>query len=99
MGYIKVQVSDQVESKFRQAAMKKFGYAKGALSSAAEKALLEWSDKELDREEVSKSIHDAGIKDLVSEIEGVLKHVKGKGSVELQHEAWRLRSKRALGAP
>ena len=26
MGYIKVQVSDQAEKKFRQAAMKRFGY-------------------------------------------------------------------------
>ena len=98
MGYIKVQVSDQVEKKFRKAAMKKFGYAKGALSSAAEKALLEWSDKETAREEVSRIIHDAGISSIVSEIEGVLKHVKGKTSVELQHEANKIRAQSALGA-
>ncbi|MGH9876470.1 MAG: hypothetical protein ACRD38_07405 [Nitrososphaerales archaeon] len=98
MGYIKVQVSDQAEKKFRKAAMKKFGYAKGALSSAAEKALLEWSDKELVREEVSRIILDAGIGNIVSEIKGVLKHVKSKTSVELQHEANKIRIRRALGA-
>ncbi|MFY3740026.1 MAG: hypothetical protein HMLIMOIP_000451 [Candidatus Nitrosomirales archaeon] len=98
MGYIKVQVSEQAESKFRQAAMKKFGYVKGALSLAAEKALLEWSDKELAKEEVSRIIHDAGIGNIVSEIEGILKHVKGKTSVELQHEAGKIRAQRALGA-
>lgn len=98
MGYIKVQVSDKAEKKFREAAMKKFGYAKGALSQAAEKALQEWSDKELAKEEVSKIIEDSGISGMVSEIKGVLKHVKGKTSVQLQHEAGKIRARRALGA-
>lgn len=98
MGHIKVQLSEQAEKKFRQAAMKRFGYTKGALSLAAEKALLEWSDKELAKEEVSKIIHDAGISSIVSEIKDVLKHVKGKTSVELQHEASKIRAKRTLGA-
>lgn len=98
MGYIKVRVSDQVERKFRQAAMKRFGYAKGALSLAAEKALLEWCDKGLANEEVSKVIRNARISGMVSEIKGVLNHVKGKTSVELQHEANEIRAKRALGA-
>jgi histone H3/H4 len=78
--------------------MKKFGYTKGALSLAAEKALLEWSDNELADEEVRRLIKDAGIGSVVSEIEGILKHVKGKTSVELQHEASKIRAKRALGA-
>lgn len=98
MGYIKVQVSDDAEKKFRQAAMKRFGYSKGALSKAAEKALAEWSDKELAKEEVSRLVDEAGIKGIVSEIRGVLTHVKGKSSVELQHEASRMRAKRASGA-
>jgi len=71
---------------------------KGALSLAAEKALMEWSDKELAKEEVSKMIQDAGITSITSVIEGVLKNVKGKTSVELQHEAGKIRAKRALGA-
>jgi len=98
MGYIKIQISDQTEKKFRQAAMKRFGYAKGALSLAAEKALQEWGNKELAKEEVDKIIQDAGISSIVSEIEGILKHVKGKTSVELQHEASKIRAERALGA-
>ena len=87
MGHIKFQLSDQAEKKFRQAATKKFGNVKGALSLAAEKALLEWSDKELAKDKVNMIIHDAGIDSIVSEIEGVLKHVKNKTSVELQHDA------------
>ncbi len=98
MAYIKVRLSDQAEKKFRQAAMRRFGYTKGALSLAAEKALMEWSNKELRGEELSRIIHDAGINGIVSEIEGILKHVKGKTSVELQHEAGNIRAKRALGA-
>lgn len=98
MGYIKVQVSDKAEKKFREAAMKKFGYTKGALSQAAEKALQEWSDKELAKEEVRKIIEDSGITSIASEIKGVLKHVKGKTSVQLQHEAGKIRARRALGA-
>ncbi len=99
MGYIKVRIPDQAEKKFRRTAMKKFGYTKGALSLAAEKALIEWCDKELQEEELSKIIRDAGIKSVVSEIKGILKHVKGKTSVELQHEASKIRAKHALGVP
>jgi hypothetical protein len=97
MAYIKVKVSGEAERKFRQAAMKRFGYTKGALSLAAEKALTEWSEKELQKEELSNLIRDAGIRDIVSEIKGVLKHVKGKTSVRLQHEASKIRAKRTLG--
>ena len=97
MGYVKVKVSEEAERKFRRAAMKRFGYTKGALSLAAEKALTEWSEKELQKEELSNLIRDAGIGDIVSEIEGVLKHVKGKTSVQLQHEASKIRAKRMLG--
>ncbi len=98
MGYIKVRLPDQAEKKFRQAAMRKFGYTKGALSLAAEKALREWSDKELSEKETSEIIRDAGINNIVSEIKDILKHVKEKTSVELQREAGKIRAKRALGA-
>nr|MDO8043851.1 hypothetical protein [Candidatus Baldrarchaeota archaeon] len=42
MGSIKVNVSDDVEKRFRMLAMRLFGYGKGALSVAAEKAFSEW---------------------------------------------------------
>lgn len=88
---IKVQLSEETERKFREAAMRRFGYAKGALSLAAEKALSNWVSKERD---LNTLVADIG--DPVDAIEGLLAHVKN-GSVELQHEATKIRARRALG--
>lgn len=41
MGELKIKISDEVEKRFREYALKKYGYRKGALSAAAEKALME----------------------------------------------------------
>ncbi|MBI2172829.1 MAG: hypothetical protein HYT73_01295 [Candidatus Aenigmarchaeota archaeon] len=40
MGELKLKVSDNVEKKFREYALKRFGYRKGAFSEAAEIALI-----------------------------------------------------------
>lgn len=42
MAGIRFQITDELEKKFREAAMKRFGYGKGALSLAAEEALSRW---------------------------------------------------------
>ncbi len=42
MGEIRGIVKDEAEEKFRQLAMKKFGYGKGSLSKALEEALCAW---------------------------------------------------------
>jgi hypothetical protein len=39
---LRVQINPKVEEKFREAAMRRFGYGKGALSKAAEEAILKW---------------------------------------------------------
>lgn len=79
MGEIKIKIEDRVERLFRKLAMRKFGYQKGALSEAAEEAIVEWAaSNEEERNEVA---------DPIEEIYGLLKNVK-KSSVELQHEAW-----------
>ena len=87
---IKVQLSEETEKRFRQAAMRRFGYGKGALSLAAERALSDWARRERETARILTSIGDP-----VSAIEGLLSHVK-KGSVELQHEAGKIRARRAL---
>ncbi|HUI00478.1 MAG TPA: hypothetical protein VLX56_02470 [Nitrososphaerales archaeon] len=89
MGSIKVVIGDGVEKEFRRVAMKRYGYGKGALSEAAEAALSEWSS----REDTEVSL-PPGLEDPASAIEGLLKHVKAS-SVELQHEATKIRVKRA----
>ena len=45
MGEIKVKVSDETEKKFRQAAMARFGYCRGSISTAAENAFSEWANE------------------------------------------------------
>ena len=42
MGEIRGIVASDAEEKFRQLAMKKFGYGKGSLSKALEEALQTW---------------------------------------------------------
>jgi hypothetical protein len=90
MPSIKVQLSEQTERKFREAAMRHFGYGKGALSLAAERALSDWAARE---RKVERLLADIG--DPLDAIEGVLVHVK-KGAVQLQHEATEIRARRAL---
>jgi len=90
MGSIKVQVSEETEKRFRETAMRHFGFEKGSLSLAAERAFLDWS---LRMKKVEKFITD--VKDPASEIRGILSHVK-KTSVELQHEASKIRAEKAI---
>lgn len=50
MGEIKVSVPDEKEEKFRKAAMKVFGRKRGSISKAAEKAMEEWAEKQLEED-------------------------------------------------
>jgi len=90
MGGIKVYISDDVERKFREAAMRLYGYGRGSLSTASEKAILAWLSQVSEVMSVAESIEDP-----VEAIYGMLSHVKRTG-VELQHEAREIRAKRAL---
>ncbi len=80
MGYLKIKLPDSVEESFRKAAMRRFGYQKGAISKAAQEALEKWATQHLKIEE------ETG--DPIEAIAGIIKHTK-KTSVELQHEAWK----------
>ncbi len=82
-------VRDEAERRFRRVAMGRYGYGRGALSEAAEAALSEWSsgeDTEVDL--------PSGLEDPVSAIEGLLASTRAT-SVELQHDARRIRVRRA----
>ena len=74
---LRVQIDPKLENKFREAAMKKFGYGKGALSKAAEEAILNWVSCEKET-----PIFEG---DPVKAIEGLLKDID-VDSVKLQHE-------------
>jgi bifunctional pyridoxal-dependent enzyme with beta-cystathionase and maltose regulon repressor activities len=79
MGEIKIKISDEIERKFREMAMKNFGYSKGSISQAAQKAIADW---------IVTNIKIEIIEDPIKSISGLMKKVK-KTSLELQHEAWK----------
>ena len=92
MGEIKVKVSDETERKFREAAMRTFGYGKGSISAASEKAFSDWVGQN-EMVDIREIAYKEGITDPVKTIKGALKHVK-KTSVELQHDASKIRAER-----
>lgn len=74
---LRVKINQNLERKFRETAMKKFGYGKGALSKAAEEALLKW---------ISTVESETFEGDPVEAIDGLLSDIN-MDSVTLQHEA------------
>ncbi len=83
---LRVSVDEKLELRFRELAMKRFKYSKGALSRALEEAIIKWiSDVE------SEEFIFEG--DPVEAIDGLLSDVD-VDSVELQHrvkDIWVLR--------
>ena len=71
------QGKEEVEKRFREAAMKKFGYGKGSLSRAAEEALQKWLLSVSGEEIVFEG-------DPVEALDGLIAGVD-LDSVELQH--------------
>jgi hypothetical protein len=88
---IKVYISDEVERKFRETAMKLYGYGKGSLSIASEKALSQWVSNMYEVIEIVDTIEDP-----LDAISGLLKGIDTDG-VELQHAAANIRKGEARG--
>ncbi|MEM2897290.1 MAG: hypothetical protein QW265_00740 [Candidatus Bathyarchaeia archaeon] len=76
---MKVQIDEEIERRFRELAMKKFGFGKGSLSEAAQEALLRWIS-EVEKEFVEFE------GDPIEAIDGLLADVK-IDSLKLQHKA------------
>ena len=85
---LRVQVNNKLEQRFREAAMRRFGYGKGALSKAAEEAIQNWIST-IENETLTFE------GDPVEAIEGLLKDVN-VDSVTLQHETQKLWAKKVL---
>lgn len=74
---LKIEFNDEFERKFRELAMRKYGFYKGSLKKASEEALSSW----MKLEEKLPSVKQ------VKSIRGIMEHLKGKySSVELQHD-------------
>ena len=63
MTEIKAYLSDEVDKNIREAAMKKFGYRRGSISSAIEEAAIQWLLKEGRIDGMLAAIKDAAKKD------------------------------------
>ena len=85
---IKVSFDRNLEQEFRAAAMKKYGYSRGAIKQASEEAITRWI-----KEEYHTLPHTS--RDPLKSLYGAMKHLRGKyTSVELQHEAMKLWAKK-----
>ena len=86
---LKVELERELEHKFREAAMKKFGYSRGSIRKASREALSSWV--------IQQSTRIPKVDDPFKLVEGMLGHLRGKKtSVELQHEATKLWAKKYL---
>ena len=86
---LKVELDKELESRFRETAMKKYGYQKGSLQKATKEALSNWI--------IQQSTRVPKVKDPFKLVRGMLSDLKGKTtSVELQHEATKLWAKKYL---
>jgi len=84
---LKFELERELEHKFREAAMRRYGYRKGALQKATKEALGNWVNQQ--------STKIPKVKDPFKLVRGMLKDLKGKTtSVELQHEAVKSWAKR-----
>jgi hypothetical protein len=85
---LRVELDKGLERRFRELAMRRYGYSKGSIKKATELAIKKWSEEAVKEKQAKK------IKDSIELMEGLLVELKGKKtSVELQHEAMKLWSK------
>lgn len=86
---LKVELEKELEHRFREVAMRKYGYAKGSLQKATREALSSWI--------MQQSTKVPKVEDPFKLVEGILGNLRGKkNSVELQHEATKLWAKKYL---
>jgi len=87
---LKVELEEDLEKKFREAAMRKYGYMRGSLQKATHEALEEWV---MQKSTTIPKISQTG--DSFKLVEGILSHLRGKkSSVQLQHEVGKLWTKK-----
>lgn len=88
---LRVELDRDLEKRFREVAMRRFGYSKGAIKKATEVAIKQWSEMS-----VEERVKPTRIQNPIKLIEGSLSHLKGKkSSVQLQHETMKIWAERA----
>jgi hypothetical protein len=86
MGAIDICVSDHVESKLRETAIKLYGHGKDSLNIAAEEAFSQWVCSMAEAVALVDNIEDP-----IEAISGLLSGIDADG-VELQHAVREIRS-------
>ncbi len=87
---MKIYLPDDLEREFKKQSMEAFGYGRGSISKAATEAIQRWTS------EHEKAQQDyPPPKDPVKALRGLLKDVK-ESSIELQHEARKIRARKVL---
>lgn len=85
---LRLELDEGLERKFRETAMREFGYEKGSLKKASEIAISKWVNERSKRP--AKEVDNP-----IKLIKGVLSEYRGKyTSVELQHEAAKIWAKK-----
>lgn len=92
MADLKVYIPDELEQEFKKLSMEAYGYGRGSISKAATEAIRRWMTE---RETISRDFPPP--KDPVKSLRGMLKHLRVT-SVQLQHQAKKMRVRRLLGA-
>ncbi len=86
---IRIILGKELEKRFRELAMKRFGYGKGSISKAAQEAIMRWTSQ-------VESEYMSFEGDPIQAIDGLLSDVK-LGSVDLQHKAIELWRTKVMG--
>lgn len=89
---IKVELDEDLERRFRELAMKKFGYAKGSIKKATESAIRQWTANEFGLKAGSGQ-RQQGTKSGADLLVGLLKNTRHRSSVEEQHAIGKLWAK------
>lgn len=89
---IKVELDENLERRFRQLAMKRYGYSKGSIKKATESAIQQWTESQYQTRafDYRKGEKDEEKRSAVDLMTGLLKDAKHKNSVQEQHEIRKL---------
>ena len=89
MDELKIYLPEDLKREFKKRSMEAFGYGRGSISRAAEEAIQRWTSE---RETLVQEIPPS--EDSVRVLRGMLRDVE-ESSVELQHEAGKIRAERS----
>jgi hypothetical protein len=89
MGVLKVNIEEELLRKFKEEAMKRFGYTKGALTIAAREALKKWLESDIEKEKRLEKFYKT-----LDEAAGIWTDEEGSKFVKKIRREWERRLKK-----